>query len=183
MNLMRALLHILAPSVLLLSACSVLRAGDTQLPSFLQPGNDYVLRFADKSPFEQTEGLLIEPQKGKAANTINISSARVTYSITVFTVVELSGGSWVSVEHPKSIKEASKWNFKRFAMAALNPETIAKLEATDDGKVRLAQLREQASVEISTERTWVNLDHVVAITKPPTEPLEFKLNLTVNKPE
>jgi|GEM_PF-3062824 len=183
MHRIRTLISIFAVSALLLSADSALRAGDALPASFLQPGNDYVLRFAGKSPFEQKEGIPFEPDHNNSVNAARITSANITYSITVFTVVELSGDSWVSVEHPKSIKDAFKWNYKRFAMAALTPQTIAKLEATDDGMVQLAQLRKQASVEIETDTTWVNLNHVVAIAKLPTEPQEFKLEMRVGQPD
>lgn len=182
MHRVRMPISILAVSALLFSTDSALRAGDALPPSFLQPGNDYVLRFAGKSPFEQTESIPFEPDN-KNPNTARITSASITYSITVFTVVELSGDSWVSVEHPKSIKDAFKWNYKRFAIAALTPQTIAKLEATADGKVQLEQLRMQASVEIATDKTWVNLNHVVAIAKLPTEPQEFKLMMRVKQPD
>lgn len=182
MHRIRTLISILAVSALLLSADSVLRASDALPPSFLQPGNEYVLRFAGKSPFEQTEGIPFELDS-KKPNTARITSASITYSISVFTVVELSGDSWVSVEHPKSIKDAFKWNYKRFAMAALTPQTIARLEATDDGKVQLDQLRMQAYAEIETDKTWVNLNHVVAIAKPPTEPQEFQLMMRVKQPD
>ena len=183
MDHIRTLISILVVSALLLCADSALRADDALPPSFLQPGNDYVLRFAGKSPFEQTEGIPFEPDHNNTVNAARITSASITYSITVFTVVELSGDSWVSVEHPKSIKDAFKWNYKRFAMAALTPQTIAKLEETDDGKVQLDQLRMQASVEIETDKTWVNLNHVVAIAKPPTEPQDFKLMMRVKQPD
>ena len=176
-----------AVAMLLLFAASGLRASDDMPPSFLQPGHDYVLRFAGKSPFEQTEGIPIEPEYYKKPDAIitsaRITSARITYSITVFTVVELFGDSWVLVEHPKSIKDAFKWNYKRFAMAALTPKTIAILEATEDGKVKLKNLRKQASVEIETDKTWINIDHVVAIAKPPAEPQEYTLNTKINAKE
>ncbi|QDT00451.1 hypothetical protein [Adhaeretor mobilis] len=176
---MRTLISVLTISTLLIAADSALQDDDGPPPSFLKPGNDYILRFAGKSPFKQTEGIPLDPYDNKGPNTARITSASITYFVSIFTVVELWGDSWVTVEHPKSIKDAFKWNFKRLAIAALTAETIAKLEATEDGQAHLVRLRKQASVEIETDRTWVNLNQIVAIAKPPTEPQDFKLNTKV----
>ena len=180
---MRIITRILAVSLLLYPVSLTLQAGEDHPAPFLKPGNDYILSFAGKSPFKKTEGIPIDFNDKNNQKSTRITSASVTYSINVFTVVELYSDSWVYVEHPKSIKDAFKWNFKRYAMAALTPKTIAVLEATEEGKKQLAKLRKQAAAEIETDRTWVNIDHVVAITKPPTEPQDFKLYMKVEQPD
>jgi hypothetical protein len=59
----------------------------------------------------------------------------------------------------------------------------AALESTDGGKRQLEKLREQAATEIDTSRTWINLRHVVTISKPRVEFSDDKLNsrLTVKE--
>lgn len=179
---MRALMSVLAIGTILFAAAPALHADDRRPPPFLKTGSDYVLRFAGESPFKQTEGFQVPRNDGKDPKKarITMTSASVTYSVSVFTVVEFSGDSWVLVEHPKSIKDAFKWNFKRIAMAALTPETIAKLKASEDGNIRLERLQRQASVEIEADKTWVNINHVIAIAELPTEPQDFKLNMNMS---
>ena len=170
---------IFAGSSVLLTTSSRTFGNEESSPPFLKPGHDYVLRFAGVSPFRRTEGIPIEPEYYTKPNAV-ITSASVTYSIEVFSIVRIFDDTWVQVEHPKSIKDAFKWNRKRYAMAALTPMTVEKLEATDDGKEKLAQLREQANLEIETSTTWINLSHVVAIAEPPTEPQDLQLKMRVN---
>lgn len=155
---------------------------DSSLP-FLQPGSDYVLKFAGESPFTRTQSIPIDPPKPGEEDAARITSASITYSVSVFTVVETYRDTWVLVEHPKSIKDAFKWNFKRFAIAALNPKTIARLEDSDAGIDHLKRLRRQAATKIQTARTWVNMGHIVAITRPPLEPQDFELDMTVQSPD
>lgn len=181
---MRIFICILLASVLFHSKNIPLQAGEDSPAPFLKPGKDYILRFAGTSPFKKTKAIPIDRDKNnKLKSSARITSASITYTITVFTLVELSGDSWAKVKHPKSIEDAFKWNFKRFALAALNPETIAALEKTEEGQKKLATLRKQAARKIETDTTWVNIDHVVAITEPPTEPIDFKLEMKVKKPD
>ena len=142
---------------------------DSSVPSFLQSGQDYVMQFSGPSPFQKTVRLTAssdnaERSGGRRARTV---------AVEVFTVVSRAGGSWVLVEHPKDISDAEKWNAKRLAIASLTPQSVAALQSTEDGQARLEQLRARASVEIATSRTWVNLDHVVAIRKAPIEPSDY----------
>jgi hypothetical protein len=154
-------------------------AEDSGAAPFLKHGKDYVLRFAGQSPFTQRKGIPFDPNYKVPAKSGRITSASVTYSINVFTIVEVSSGPWVRVEHPESIEDAFKWNQKRFAVAALTPTTIARLESTEEGQAELARLQKQAAVEIETDTTWININHVVAITEPPAEPQKYKLEMRV----
>jgi hypothetical protein len=159
----------LAPCILILASVAS-QAVDASPPKFLQPGHHYSLRFAGQSPFEKTVLVRVDSDHKKKAH------ASVTYSVTVFTIVALPGDSWVLAEHPKSIEDAFKWNFKRIAMATLTPEYISALQSNDDGKKQLKTLREQAAAKIETRRTWINLRHVVTISKPRIESSDYKLN-------
>ena len=164
--------------VLLFSGSAAFGNDRFSLP-FLKEGQDYVLRFAGESPFRRTEGIPIEPEYYSKPNAV-VTSASVTYSIEVFTIVRVLDGSWAKVRHPKSIKDAFKWNRKRYAIAALTPETREKLSATEEGRVKLNQLEEQTGIEIETSTTWINLNHVVAIAEPPAEPQDLKLQMRIN---
>lgn len=155
-------------SCILILASAALQADDSAPPSFLKPGQDYAIRFAGQSPFEKTVRVPMDSDQIRKRNA-SITSASITYSVTVFTVVALPGDSWILAEHPKSIEDALKWNLKRVAMAALSRQSIAALQSTDDGKRQLEKLREQAATEIETSRTWINLRHVVTISKPRIE--------------
>lgn len=156
-------LCILASCILILAG-DTLQAGDAVPPSFLKPGQDYAIRFAGESPFKKTIRVATDSNQSR------------TYSVTVFTLVALPGDSWILAEHPKAIEDAFQWNSKRVAMAALSPHSIAALESTEVGKKQLKKLREQAATKIETSRTWVNLRHVVTISKPRIEFSDYKLN-------
>ena len=162
-------LCILVSSILIL-ASAALQADDAAPPSFLKAGQDYAIRFAGQSPFEKTVRVATDSDQNRKR------SASITYSVRVFTIVALPGDSWALAEHPKSIKDAFKWNSKRVAMAALSPQSIAALESTDGGKRQLEKLREQAATKIETSRTWINLRHAVTISKPRREFFDDKLS-------
>ncbi|MCA9037369.1 MAG: hypothetical protein KDA91_19670 [Planctomycetaceae bacterium] len=142
------------------------RGESSGIPAFLQPGQDYVMKFAGPSPFEKSVRISVGTDQAER----NGGRRTKQLAIEVFTIVSRAGGSWVLVEHPKEIDDATKWNAKRVAMASLTPQSIAALQSTEDGRARLEQLRARASVEIETSRTWVNVDHVVTIRKVPIEP-------------
>jgi hypothetical protein len=148
--------------------------------SFIEPGQDYIIRFAMANhPYQGREDVTADFQEvNKDPNSVRIRSASINYVVEVFTVVEAGGGSWFLVEHPKSYKDSFKWNGKRYAMAALSPQTIQTLETTDEGRKRLDGLREKATQIVETDRSWVNLDHAIMIAKPPTTPIDWKLTIS-----
>lgn len=157
---------VLALCILLLHAS--VRADDSPVPKFLQPGQDYLIRFAVQSPFQKT---IRTPLDRESSGVPNRSTRKrtTTHTIDIFTVVSLAGGSWILVEHPRAIEDASKWNSKRRAMVSLTPQAVHALQSTEDGKIRLEAIRTQASAEIETSRTWVNIDHMLTIRKAPSD--------------
>ena len=147
---------------------------------FFNPGSDYIVHFAGETPFRQTKGVPLTAEDLKPqGNGVQIKSASVTYGITVFTVVRHGVGSWYLLEHPKKIEDSFKWNFKRLALAALTPDGVKNLSKSDQGLKKLADLRKQAEEEIETTRTWVNIDHAVAILSPPTTPIDYEVKVGV----
>ncbi len=148
---------------------------------FLETGKDYVIRFSnDIDLFTMTKSGVSETtyttengetKKGRPATW------RMTLRVEFFRVVRLGGGSWALLEHPEKKDEIARWNGKRRAMAILGSEAAHELEATPDGKERLERLREAAAREIETTRTWVNLDHAIAITDVPTQIAKMKLTV------
>ena len=138
---------------------------------FLMPNQDYVIRFSESVKiFENvTTEVLQSTSTDEDGNTRPGSPATVTIRLTidVFTVVKLGKAGWVFLEHPENFDDIGKWSGRCRAKAILSEENIAKLEATPEGKETLNRLRTQAAFEIQTTRTWVNLNHAIAIADVP----------------
>ncbi|MCA8999307.1 MAG: hypothetical protein KDA80_20100 [Planctomycetaceae bacterium] len=145
---------------------------DTSTPKFLNTGEDFAIQFAVATPFQKTVRRPMDRNSDSPRNEFR-RPGTITYSVDIFKVVGLPGGSWVLLEHPKSIEDAPHWNAKRLAMATLTPQAIIAMESTEDGRKRLEKLREQAAVEIETSRTWVNMQHMLTIKKPPIQQTDF----------
>ena len=150
--------------------------------NFLNPGRDYVIRFPDDlALFKKTTSQVV-PTSYTAEDGTKRSGEPATWTMTltveIFTVVRFGGGSWFLLEHPSSADDFVKWNNQRRAIAQLaDDQRVDEIEAQPDGKQQLQTLRERAARDIPTTRTWVNLDHAVAITEVPTEPLKVKFNI------
>lgn len=157
------------------------RSSPTAELGFLEAGHDYIIRFAENSQLFKTSKSGVtstsyttddgEKRAGKPA------AWTMTLTVNIFHVVKFGGGSWVLLEHPSSPDDFAKWTGKRRAMAQLTGQYVAKLEADPNGADRLKKLREAASRELPTTTTWVNLDHAVAITDVPTEPVAIELSV------
>ena len=181
--------RLLAPCLIALLGVTVTYADETtttaQSPSselgFLESGRDYIIRFSDDSQlFKKTQSGITSTsyttEDGKK-HPGKPAAWTFTVSVDIFHVVKFGGGSWVLLEHPSSQDDFAKWMGKRRAMAQLTDQRIAQLEADPDGEETLQNLREAASRELRTAKTWVNLDHAVAITDVPVEPVELKFSV------
>lgn len=150
--------------------------------SLLKPGNDYVIRFTEGSEIFKTSKSGVsetsyttsdgETKKGSPATWT------MTLKVTMFEVVRVGGGSWVLVRHPTNPDDYAKWEGQRRAKAILAGPSRDKLAAEEKGAEQLARLQEAADREIKTTETWLNLNHAVAITNVPSEPIELKFNIT-----
>ena len=140
---------------------------------FLELGRDYAIRFPDSySVFKLTKTGI---GQGKHPSTW-----KVNLQVNMFTVRKQARGSWVLLEHPKSMENAAKWNTHKMAIAQLTNENIRNLDTSLDGKAQLAKLQESAKQQIQTSTTWVNLDHAVAISEIPSELVELKINVNTS---
>lgn len=137
-------------------------AGPSQVPSssldFLEVGKPYLIRFPEKSNlFSATtsgvsETTFTTEDGEKVSGSPAIWSATLT--ITAFRVVLLSKGSWALLEHPESVEDAAQW---------------AQQLRGDSGKSKPHPGNTDppvasTSTKLRTARTWVNLDHAVAIS-------------------
>ena len=140
---------------------------------FLELGHDYAIRFPDSySVFTLTKSGI---SQGKHPSTW-----KVNLRVNMFTVRKHAQGSWVLLEHPKSLEDAAKWNLHKMAIAQLTKENTEKLESTSEGKEKLAKLHESAKRQFETKTTWVNLAHAVAISEIPSEPTGMKFNVNTS---
>ncbi|MDA8563674.1 hypothetical protein N9L06_04395 [Mariniblastus sp.] len=140
---------------------------------FLELGRDYAIRFSDScSVFKLTKTGI---GQGKHPSTW-----KVNLQVNMFTVRKHARGSWVLLEHPKSLEDAANWNLQKMAIAQLTKENTRNLEKSPDGKEQLAKLQESAKQQIQTSTTWVNLDHAVAISEISSELVEVKINVNTS---
>ena len=140
---------------------------------FLELGRGYAIRFPDSySVFKLTKTGI---GQGK-----HPSSWKVNLQVNMFTVRKHARGSWVLLEHPKSLEDAAKWNTHKMAIAQLTEENTRNLKSSPAGKKQLAKLQESAKQQIQTSTTWVNLDHAVAISEIPSELVEMKININMS---
>lgn len=147
--------------------------GSAKPLGFLELGRDYAIRFPDSySVFKLTKTGI---GQGKHPSTW-----KVNLQVNMFTVRKHAQGSWVLLEHPKSLEDAAKWNLHKMAIAQLTKENTRKLESSSDGKEKLAKLQNSAKQQFQTSTTWVNLDHAVAISEIPFELSEIKLNVNTS---
>jgi hypothetical protein len=147
--------------------CSVTHAQRVGL-DFLNLGKSYVISFAvNEQHFIGTTLRRYQAPKGRAekGNELDIIKTK----LEVFTVVQLSGDSWVQVEYPARSTDYDKWNFKLNAQAVLADETLAKKLEQDELKEHLKYFRWLAEQSIPTRRTWINLDHAIEISDLRTE--------------
>lgn len=140
---------------------------------FLEIGHDYAIRFPDAySVFKLTKSGI---GQGKHPATWKIN-----LQVNMFTVRKHAAGSWVLLEHPKSLEDAAKWNLHKMAIAQLTKENMQELQSTPDGKAKLAKLQKSAKQPFHTSVTWVNLDHAIAISEIPSELVEPKINVNTS---
>jgi len=140
---------------------------------FLEVGRDYAIRFPDSySVFKLTKSGI---GQGKHPSTW-----RINLQVNMFTVRKHAEGSWVLLEHPKSLEDAAEWNLHKMAIAQLTKENAQELQSTSDGKEKLAKLQRSSIHQFQTSTTWVNLDHAVAISEIPSEITEMKLNFNTS---
>lgn len=143
---------------------------------FLEIGRDYAVRFPDSySVFKLTKSGI-----GKGVSPKHPATWKVNLQVNMFTVRKHAHGSWVLLEHPKSLEDAAKWNLHKMAIAQLTKENTQKLESSPDGKAKLAELQKSAKRQIPTSTTWVNLDHAVAINEISSELVEVKINVNTS---
>ena len=149
--------------------------------NFLKPGNDYIIKFPETHNvfrYRRSGISEVKPKEGKPY----ASNWHVNLAVEAFTVKRPPQGSWVLLEHPEDPKYALAWNMKRIALAQLTDRRIKELELTEEGKTALALFREQAAEDIETTKTWVNLDHAIAISDIPDTlpPPEWSVNASVS---
>lgn len=182
-------IRLLAPFLITVLAVTAADGDDTTVTckpppselSFLEIGRDYVIRFPDDRQVFKTK------KSGVTSTSITTNDGKkragkpatwtMTLTVDIFNVVKFGGGSWVLLEHPSSPDDFAKWNGKRRAMAQLTEQRVRELESGSEGTERLQKLRTAASRDLRTARTWVNLDHAIAIADVPTEPVELKLSV------
>ncbi|WP_146462644.1 hypothetical protein [Rubripirellula tenax] len=63
--------------------------------------------------------------------------------------------------------------------AKITPESVEKMQSSEDGKERLKKLRKFAAVSIETTRTWVNLSLALAISRLSTVDTKPEVSLSV----
>jgi len=179
------------PALLGVSVSAILASADeTATPSsaaspgelsFLEAGKDYVIRFpASHDLFRHTtSGVSETTETTSDGKTVPGKPAvwRATISIEIFRVVRVGGGSWALLEYPARADDFAKWNGKRRAMAKLADERSLPPESDPEGKEKVTRLHDAASAEIPTARTWVNLDHALAIADVPTEDVKLELKI------
>jgi len=140
--------------------------------SFLEPGKDYMIRFAEGSDFFKiTESgvsqstYTTEEGKTKQGDPVTWTS---TITMLHYQVVRPGGGSWVLLRHAAKPSDFAAWDGQRRAIAILASPQREELEAKPDGKERLERLQQAAEKKIETSETWVNLNHAVTISDVPT---------------
>lgn len=177
MNALAHVFSLLFVAVLLSSGRAEESATSTKPLGFLEIGRDYAIRFPDTyTVFKHTKSGISQGH-GK-----QLSTWKLNLQVNLFTVRKHAQGSWVLLEHPKSLEDAAKWNLHKMAIAQLTKENTQKLESSATGKKKLAKLQKSAERQIPTATTWVNLDHAVAISEISSELVEMsiKVNASVN---
>ena len=159
-------------------------AGDGPAPAalgFLEPGRDYAVRFPEGGdPFKTSRAVVSESTvtdaegKKKSGGPVTMN---FTFSVSIFRVVKLGGGSWALLRHPKSPGDFLRWAEQRKAKAILAGPNLKAVRARADGDEQVKRLEEAATAEIPTTETWINLAHAIAIAEVPTEMDEAKISV------
>ena len=154
---------------------------------FLEPGEDYVIRFSDGNDIfkisrsEITQATTTDSDgRSKSAGPV---AWNYTLSLTVFQVVRLGRGSWVLLRHPNNPDDFMQWARQRQAKAILASGSLEKLGSEANGQERLKRLQDDAKQDIATTETWINLDHAIAIAPVPIEEGKTQLSIKSVKVE
>ncbi|WP_143543928.1 hypothetical protein [Rhodopirellula sp. MGV] len=147
--------------------------------TFLQPGDDYTIRFSgDVDLFTKSKSSVAYGQTSDGQR-IPVTTS-IKHTVTTFRVIELGPSQWTLLEHPAVLTEAGVWNRKLASAAKLVPATIEKLEETEEGQKRLEKLRQFSEESVETSRTWVNLSHAIAISPLPETDSQPRLSFDIS---
>ncbi len=140
--------------------------------AFLEIGRTYFIRFPEGHHPMILKESGIAPQPNGPPGTW-----RITYTIDLYTVRKLGGGSWALLEHPVDPKATTEILAARDLVA--NKALVAEIEADPERKEFLAGRREAARGELKMTQTWINLAHAITISDPPTADAKRELKFNV----
>jgi hypothetical protein len=132
---------------------------------FLSPGKSYVISFPSEEQHFISTTARVSPNPKRTKELTGQEYEIKKSKLEVFTIVQLSGDSWAEVEYPERGSDYGSWNLKLNAQAVLADESLLKKLEEDVGlKDHLRYFRWAAEQPIATRKTWINLNHAIAIS-------------------